>query len=408
VNHEVIVLEADTLTMIAVMRSLGRAGYRPHALSAKTDALGFRSRYAFKKAVHPDYGDGEFVVWLRDYVASHPVRVIVPGESFLNLVGDYYSEFEALLPDPVTRATRERCLSKAQVWDCLSAEATAGKFMPLSGNLDSAESVALLIKSAPADTIYYLKPDWEFSKADHGRPRVVRVDSLAGLHDAADECLEMYSKVHWQQHVSGLQVGVSLWREGSEFHAENMVIGRHTYPHRAGNMSLRESWWHEGILDDAKTKLEALDWSGVAMMEYVWNPEDDEFWFIEINPRYWGYLHLDLACGKDFPKWQIDAHFGRASKSLGPPAEPATMRYVAPGEIIHVASRCLDREVPIIGKLKSVLEFALLGVNPKVRADLWFAGDKRMYLFGWIRFFKELPAKLGKAMRRAGTQSRQH
>ena len=40
-NHEIIVLEADTLTMIAVMRSLGRAGYRPHALSAKTDALGF-------------------------------------------------------------------------------------------------------------------------------------------------------------------------------------------------------------------------------------------------------------------------------------------------------------------------------------------------------------------------------
>ena len=399
-NHEVIVLESDTLAMFAVMRSLGRAGYRPHALSSRTDALGFKSRYAFRHAVHPDYQGGAFVAWLRDYVASHPVRAIVPGESFLNLLGNDYSEFEALLPDSVSRSTRERCLSKAQVWECLSSAATAGKFMPRSGILDSAESVELFAESAPAHSIAYLKPDWEFAKAAHGRPRVVCINDPNSMHDAANQCLEMYSKVLCQQHVDGLQVGGSLWREGGEIRAENMVIGRHTYPHRGGSMSLRESWWHKGILDDSKKKLEALDWSGVAMMEFIWNPEDDEFWFIEINPRYWGYLHLDLACGKDFPRWQMDAHFGRTSESLGPPAAPVTMRYVAPGEIIHVASRCMDRAVSSLRKLKSILEFMLLGVNPKIRADLWFAGDKRLYIFGWIRFFKELPAMLGKALRR--------
>jgi hypothetical protein len=298
----------------------------------------------------------------------------------------------------VARGTRERCLSKVHAWECLASDAAAAKFMPPSGILDSTESVGLLATSA--DSIVYLKPDWEFAKASYGRPRVVRISAPNGLHDAASECLQMYSKLLWQRHVDGLQVGVSLWRQGGEFRAENMVIGRHTYPHRAGSMSLRDIWWHDGILNDAKTKLEALDWSGVAMMEYVWNPDDDEFWFIEINPRYWGYLHLDLACGKDFPKWQMDAHFGRSSESLGPPAAAVTMRYIVPGEIIHVASRCVDREVSIVGKLKSILEFILLGINPRVRADLWFSGDKRLYVFGWIRFFKELPATLAKALRR--------
>jgi predicted ATP-grasp superfamily ATP-dependent carboligase len=400
VNHEVIVFEADTLTMIAVLRSLGRAGYRPHSLSTKTDALGFKSRYAFRNTVHPDYESGEFVTWLRDYVASHPVRAIVPGESFLNLLGDDYAEFETLVPDSVARTIRERCLSKAHTWECLSSDTHAGRFMPRSGILDSQDSVVRLAASSEASSIHYLKPDWEFAKADHGRPKVVRVDGLDQLEQAGNECLAMYSKVHWQQHVGGLQVGVSLWRQGGKFLAENMVIGRHTYPHRAGNMSLRESWWHEGILADAKTKIEALDWTGVAMMEYVWNPEDDKFWFIEINPRYWGYLHLDLGCGKDFPRWQMDGYFGHTSRSLGLPASPMTMRYVAPGEIIHVASRCMDRDVTTLQKLRSILEFLILGINPQVRADLWFAGDKRLYLYGWMRFFKELPEKLGKALRR--------
>jgi hypothetical protein len=250
-----------------------------------------------------------------------------------------------------------------------------------------------------------LKPDWEFTKSVLGRPRVVRADGFGEMRAKADSSLRDYSKILWQGHVSGMQVGVSLWRHNGRFVAENMVLGQHTYPHNAGNMSLRRSWWHEAILADAKAKLASLDWCGVAMMEYIWSPERDDFWFIEVNPRFWGYLHLDLACNKDFPRWQMDAHFGQLFESSGPPTRPATMRYVAPGEVIYVASRCLDPDVGIGRKLYSLAEFLVLGVNPLIGADMWFAGDRYMYVRRWYRFLREVPSTVLRAIRRGRTST---
>ena len=100
-NHEIMVVDANAIGMIAALRSLGVAGYRPHAVSPRADALGFRSRYAFASAVHPEYDSVEFLPWLRKYIDAHPIRAIVCGEEFLHALGENYAEFESLIPDSV-------------------------------------------------------------------------------------------------------------------------------------------------------------------------------------------------------------------------------------------------------------------------------------------------------------------
>ena len=47
--------------------------------------------------------------------------------------------------------------------------------------------------------------------------------------------------------------------------------------------------------------LDSLNWHGLAMVEYKYNPEADRGWFIEINPRLWGSIHLAVSSGVDFP-----------------------------------------------------------------------------------------------------------
>ncbi len=400
-NHEIMVVDSDALSMIAVLRSLGRARYKPHAVAARPDALGFKSRFTYKFAVHPDEGSATFVPWVREYVAVHPIRAIVCGEAFLHAIHDQYAEFAHLIPDTAPSEIRQLCLSKTRVWKHLARDPATSKTLPESGVFDCAEAVASFTALRSETAVFYLKSDWGFAGAASEVPRVVRVIGTDTMQEVANSCLQDCSAVFWQRHVSGLQVGVSLWRHNGRIVAENMVRGLHTYPHHAGNMSLRATWWHDAILEDAKSKLVALNWDGVAMMEYIWNPETDEFWFIELNPRFWGYLHLDLSCNKDFPKWQMDAHFGNATEDLGPPKDARTMRYIVPGEVIYVASRCLDPQVSIVQKLKSIFEFVVLSFKPAAQADLWFRDDKFLYVRGWIRFFSDLPSRAAKIFHHA-------
>ena len=97
---DVLVLQADSLGAVAVIRSLGRAQYRVHAASTRADALGLRSRFAYRTVVSPPYSDRGYVPWLRDYVRTHRVSAIVPSESFILALGAARAEFLPLIPFP--------------------------------------------------------------------------------------------------------------------------------------------------------------------------------------------------------------------------------------------------------------------------------------------------------------------
>ena len=47
--------------------------------------------------------------------------------------------------------------------------------------------------------------------------------------------------------------------------------------------------------------LDEMNWHGLAMIEFKYNEETKEAWFIEVNPRLWGSLHLAISSGVNFP-----------------------------------------------------------------------------------------------------------
>lgn len=47
--------------------------------------------------------------------------------------------------------------------------------------------------------------------------------------------------------------------------------------------------------------MKALNYTSIAMLEYKYNFETDEWIFIEINARFWGSLPLAVAAGANFP-----------------------------------------------------------------------------------------------------------
>lgn len=385
----VMVLESQAVGMIAVIRSLGRSGYRVHAVSSRIDALGIRSRYCEKTAIHPEYRSPEFIPWLEDYIDNNAIRVIVPSEGFLHACGDCYDRVKALIPDAVNRDVWQRCMSKLEAHKTLTGNSETSTHLPLTTVVRDNNDIPPISDTAGDSGPFYVKADSQLAKNPDVGARVVRCDNLRELGETLLELLGDYEAVIYQRHVQGMKVGVSLWRHDGEILADNMTVGIHMNPWRGGMMSLRKTFWHEELLEDAKRKMAALDWQGVAMMEYTWNPENHTFHFIEINARYWGYLHLDLYSGKDFPLLQVDAFFGQCRSMLGPPTKKMACRYAIPGETGYLLSRLSSEDLPIAAKLKSVAGFFARFANPFTRADLLFPGDRLLYWIQARRFFTD-------------------
>lgn len=73
------------------------------------------------------------------------------------------------------------------------------------------------------------------------------------------------------------------------------------YPPGGGITSCGVSIFESTLLEYAKNIFSALNWYGVAEVEFKLDLRNNKFKLIEINPRFWQYLKLPISCGVDFP-----------------------------------------------------------------------------------------------------------
>jgi len=390
-RRNVLVVDVNAVGMIGVIRSLGKAGYTVHAIAASPDALGMHSTFVSKSDCNPPPESPDYLPWLRAYVGENEIEIIIPSEGFLHAIESAYDEFSPLLPDAVPKYVWQRCLSKVatqqRLTDVLPEE---GRNIPMGGIIRNEQSIPTQDELDCCSGPYFVKADAGLAR-NAPDAKVIRCETAAELSEAVSSLLDGYEAVIWQAYAPGKKVGVSLWRHNGKFLAQNMTLGIHMQPWQGGMMSLRESFWHEALLEDARLKMETLEWQGVAMMEYKWDPVSDRFWLIEINARYWGYLHLDLYSNKDFPKLQVDAFFGDTpGEDLLPPGKQVACRHTVPGEIGYVMSRVRAQELTFYQKAKIVAGFFWRFLDFRTKSDLWYPGDRNLYWRSWAGFLKKL------------------
>jgi predicted ATP-grasp superfamily ATP-dependent carboligase len=104
-----------------------------------------------------------------------------------------------------------------------------------------------------------------------------------------------------QERVEGEGWGVSCLY----WHGERIASFTH---HRlrektstGGTSTLRASVCNPYLESIAFRLLDEMGWHGLAMVEFKYDPTTRQGWFIEVNPRLWGSIHLAVASGVDFP-----------------------------------------------------------------------------------------------------------
>jgi predicted ATP-grasp superfamily ATP-dependent carboligase len=381
--RKVLVCDAHTIGAIAVIRSLGRSGYKAVAYSADPKALGLQSRYTNKALIAPPYQPGdEFLEWLRSTISANRISCIIPSETLMLAIRDDFDEFRHLLPLPSESTSVYRGLSKFDLFKHFenAHDELLRKHLPPFRLLE--ESSWAIHPWTPRYPVY-VKTDAVHSY-DGSTGNVVCANNRDDLEVVLADTRAHHSKALLQQHVPGVGVGCFLLRWNGKVYAHFMHRRLHEVPHTGGASSYRESWWHERIFDDSLARLESLNWQGVGMFEYRWLKDSDEFWLMEFNSRFWGSLHLALYAGVDFPALLTDAFYGSPRESMAW-KEGIKCRLTFPKEVQYVWSRVSDNALPLSDKLRSIEEFVRLGLDPRVRSDLLYPGDRWLYAKGLWR-----------------------
>lgn len=379
----VLVTEAQTMGSIAVIRSLGRAGYPVHAAAARADALGLGSRFSSKSVLCPE-SQGEFIPWLREYVRTQAIRAIIPSEKVLLHMRPCFAEFAPLLPFAKCE-TLYAGLSKFDLFSMLQSRSDLARHLPPTLLVPGTRDLPSVDELAALGRPLYIKTDGTYAVSQASGSTYKRT-SPALAREQLQRLAPEFRKIMVQGHVPGEGVGAFFLLWDGKLIAEFMHHRLHEVPHTGGVSSLRESWWHQAIRDDALQKLRALNWQGVAMLEYRWRPETNDFYLMEMNGRFWGSLHLALYAGVDFPELLLDCFHGHTPPEVHNFQRGLRCRNTFPMEVQYVWSRLKDGELGWGARMWSVAEFFTLMLDPRVRSDMYFPGDRGLYWDSVKRF----------------------
>ncbi|WP_292385213.1 ATP-grasp domain-containing protein [Methanoculleus sp. UBA430] len=140
----------------------------------------------------------------------------------------------------------------------------------------------------------------------------------------------------------GGELGVyTLLNERSELRAVTVQRRIRSYPISGGASTLRETIKDErsqAATEIALHLLKAMRWSGVAMVEFRIDARDGSLKLMEVNPRFWGSLHLSILSGVDFPYLLYQMLRDGDVEPVPDYQEGVECRWLLPGDILWYLS----------------------------------------------------------------------
>lgn len=299
-SGRVLILGSDARTVLAIARSLGRQGLRVDVAWCQDDDLALESRYVARAHQLPPYVRGEdaWRVALCRLMESEDYDLVVPATEAAAYVLQNHR-------DELTREDRVHLLSDDAfqvVFDKLST-------YRLAESLDVPVPRTHLLQgdAVPEDLLRELsfpviaKPCSSVQNADQlGKYYVGKVHTTEELRAYVRFLSRQGAEVLLQEHVAGSGVGVEVLADRGEI----LVAFQHERIHETTGHggTYRKSTRVRADLRAAAAKLiDALSYTGVAMVEFRVDRDTGRWHLLEINGRFWGSLPLAVAAGADFP-----------------------------------------------------------------------------------------------------------
>jgi len=295
---KVFVTNARQRKSLAIIRSLGKRGIKVTAGEEYCFAPSFFSKYCHKSVIYPSpiKKPNFFIKWFINHVKKNNYDVIIPADDdVLKHVVDHLQELSSYTAVPVV--DKERYNKANDKAETLKIAIENRVPCPKTYFVSTFEEVKALAKCLDFPVI--IKP-----KRSSGSRGVTCVQSKDELYE---KYLTVHKRYNWpliQEFIppGGDTYGVeAIFNRKSEPRAVFVHRRLREYPPSGGPSTLRESVKNPKLAELGIRLLKALNWYGVAMVEFKIDPRTNEPKLMEINPRFWGSLALSIYAGIDFP-----------------------------------------------------------------------------------------------------------
>jgi predicted ATP-grasp superfamily ATP-dependent carboligase len=397
-TRRVLVTDSSRSAAIAIIRSLGRRGLHVTAADSDGRSPGFYSRYAAARLRYPSPRSdpqGTIETLLRAAKRDRVDLVVPVSDELAFLLSEHRDRFDGVselaLP---SRDAYETSRDKLATLELARAERVPAPRTALVSSLAEARRAAaelgwpLVVK--PAST-----------SARRGRTlehyEVSYAEDLAALR-VAIAALEGGVQVLLQEYCAGEGHGVELLLHRGRPLAAFQHRRLHEVPITGGASAFRESVPLDPTLYGHATRLlGALDWTGLAMVEFRVSQDGPRL--MEINGRVWGSLPLAVKSGIDFPARMAELYLeGAPTNGAGPDTsyEIGVRSRNLDLEILWIASTLRGRQGPRLVAVPSrgaALEAVLRLPYPKDGFDVFARDDPRLSLAEIARIAAKLLRK---------------
>jgi predicted ATP-grasp superfamily ATP-dependent carboligase len=322
---------------LAAIRSLGKAGFDVHVFGDGWLTVGFWSHFTKHRIVAPDAKDNpeRFGLALVGHLEAirarrpdlpRPILLPMEDETFQYVIENaetLRALADFILPD---RDSFAICMDKGAT---MALAARLGTPHPSTEIAKSASDLmGCLERRAQAE--YVVKPlRGSGSRGVRYNPKLQSMEAQAYIHQFGPALV--------QDRISpaGDAIGVSFLFDGQGRPVAHFCHKRlRQFPNNGGPSTDRIGIENPDLVRMSAEMLGALNWKGVAMVEWKTDPGGLNPKLLEINPRFWGSLELAIRSGVDFPVLYARA---AAGKDPGPsqPMLGVRCRWLIPGDILR-------------------------------------------------------------------------
>jgi predicted ATP-grasp superfamily ATP-dependent carboligase len=392
-RRRVLAIVGDTQVGLWVVRSMARNGLEVHAITNTIHGQSAHSRYPasswlLKNKPHQD-GFADEIIGLATQL---DVGSIMPvSEGFHNALISLRDRLDAA--DIHLFSPSRECFDKATDKDYLH-ELCQKLGIPVAKGMRLDEFMA----KGPESTLEY--------------PLVLRTrkqnvsDGKVPLKAAYARNIKELLNWHRQFESFAYNVLVQEYHPGAEEHIQILMhngemfmtgdyIGEHHMPLAGGVTVQRISCHHQPVIDDTVKLLKALNWEGIAGVQYHYDPQTGKYIFLECNPRFSGGLPTVVMAGFEasFNLWQ--SHF-EPEKMQKTPYRIGLRSRILGGDANWFLGQLRRDELPPgqthLSKIQAAAAI-LWHSGPWTKDDSFLLSDPKPFFVDFVQMFKKLGAR---------------
>lgn len=305
-RKRVLVLDADMVSALTISRSLARKDCVIDVAASSKGPIASYSNRVDNTYLYPDplSREADFLHWVANQTREVSYDLVIPvTERSLVPISNNRQLFDHVRIAMPSRESLELALDKEQT---MALARQVDVPVPQGISLSAMAELEQHLPSLSYPVV--LKPVRSLGTNDKGSSqlKVSYAFDEIGLRAGCEHSLK-FGPVLLQEYFKGQGVGVELIARKGKILYAFQHLRLHEVPVSGGGSTLRQSVPLQPKLLAAAERLVAqLRWNGVAMVEFKWNPETEDFCLMEINGRFWGSLPLADAAGADFPAMLLD------------------------------------------------------------------------------------------------------